>query len=71
MAFTSRVARVGLAEGVRMGVSTIGTLMEGNLFTQCSFNVPTYSREHICRPNPSINLPLLLGLSLHITCPPE
>ena len=39
MAFTSRVARVGLAEGARMGVSTVGTLMEGNLFTQCSFNV--------------------------------
>jgi hypothetical protein len=39
MAFTSRVARVGLAEGVRMGVSTVGTLIEGNLFTACSFNV--------------------------------
>ena len=39
MAFTSREARVGLAEGARMGVSTVGTLLDGNLFTQCSFNI--------------------------------
>lgn len=39
MAFTSRLARVGLPEGSRMGVSTVGARVESNLFTQCSFNV--------------------------------
>lgn len=39
MAFTSRLARVGLPAGSRMGVSTEATRVEGNLFTQCSFNV--------------------------------
>jgi hypothetical protein len=39
MAFTSRLARVGLPEGARMGVSTVGATLQGNLFTRCSFNV--------------------------------
>eukprot|EP01043_Picozoa_sp_COSAG02_P111788 COSAG02_NODE_47957_length_337_cov_1.029412_1_plen_89_part_10 len=39
MAFTSRLARVGLPTGSRTGVSTISARVEGNLFTQCSFNV--------------------------------
>jgi hypothetical protein len=39
MAFSTRTARCGLPEGYRAGVATRNARVEGNLFTNCSFNV--------------------------------
>lgn len=52
MAFSTRVARCGLPQGVREGVATEGTRIHGNLFLNCSFNTvmvdgaKNYSLQH-------------------------